>query len=116
MNAPPLTKVAIAGQGLATSGSARRGFRIDGRWYSHVIDPRDGWPVDRVASATVIAPDAATADVVATLLSVLPPVDGLALIEGGLKLPGSATPSLGCCIVARDGTVTTDAVWDAHVR
>ena len=59
--------------GMATSGRARRGYRIGGRWYSHVIDPRTGRTVDDVASVTVVASSAATADVLATLLGVLHP-------------------------------------------
>lgn len=80
-NEPPLTVVTVRQGGLATSGSARRGWRIGGRWYSHVIDPRTGRPVDHVASATVVAPDAATADAVATVLSVLAPAYGIAFVE-----------------------------------
>ena len=80
-NAESLTRVPICGQGLATSGSARRGFRIRDRWFSHVLDTRTGQPVDTVLSATVIGPDAATADVVATAASVLSPADGIAFVE-----------------------------------
>ena len=64
----------------------------------------------------MIAPDAATADVVATLLSVLLPTDGLALVDSALTSPSGGSLSVGCCIVDRDGTPSTNAVWDAHVR
>ena len=117
-NAEPLAKVAIAGQGLATSGSARRGFRIGGAWYSHVIDPRTGWPVEGVASASVVAGDAATADVVATLLSVLAPEEGCALVDAGFASFESvrAGDAIGCCIIGDNGALTTNAAWDAQAR
>lgn len=35
-NEEPLTRVPICGHGLATSGGARRGFQIQGRWYGVV--------------------------------------------------------------------------------
>ncbi|CAB4791610.1 unannotated protein [freshwater metagenome] len=72
-NEPPVARVRIANGGLATSGLARRGFRIDGRWYPHVIDPRTAAPVDTIASISVVASDAATADVVATIAGLLSP-------------------------------------------
>jgi len=105
-NAPPLLRVRLPGGALATSGGSRRGWRIGERWYSHVIDPRSGQPVDQIASASVLAPDAATADAVATVLSVSAPAEGLAF-AGGLE-------GIGCCIVERDGTVHRNAQWLEH--
>lgn len=86
-----------AQRAVATSGRARRGFRIDGRWYSHVIDPRTGWPVDAPASVSVVAPTAEVADVVATVVGVLGPRDGLAVAE---RLGYSG---LGCLTIESDG-------------
>ena len=112
-NGTALARVAITNAGLATSGSARRGFRINGTWFSHVIDPTTGWPVDHVASASVIAPSAATADVVATLLSVLTPDAGRAMAD---SLTASMRVGIGCCIVNRAGVMTTNDVWDEQAR
>jgi len=69
-NAPPVARVRGAGAALATSGGARRGFRVAGRWFGHVLDPRSGWPVEGVASASVLAADACAADGLATVLLV----------------------------------------------
>lgn len=104
-NAPPLVAVRLGPGALATSGGARRGWRIDGRWYPHVLDPRTGRPVDRVASASVLAPDAATADVVATVLTVAEIDEGLAFVEGLDGVEG--------LVVARDGTVSRSPGWAA---
>ena len=42
-----------------------------------VIDPRTGWPADGVVSASVVAPDAATADALSTAVL----IGGRALAE-----------------------------------
>jgi FAD:protein FMN transferase len=77
----------LSGQGLATSGRSRRSLLVAGQQHSLVLDPRTGQSVTRTLSASVLAPDAASADALATILSVLPPPQGLALAEG---LPGVA--------------------------
>lgn len=65
---------------MATSGDYRNYFEIDGKRYSHVIDPRLGRPVSHpVVSVTVIAPNCATADALATGLMVLGSQAGYAL-------------------------------------
>lgn len=106
-NEPPLAVVGLADGGMATSGLARRGVSVGGRWRSHVIDPRDGRPVGHVASATVIAATAATADVAATVLSVLPAPEGIAFAE---------REGLAGCVVTPDGAVHTSAAWARHTR
>lgn len=58
---------------VCTSGDYERG--------AHVFDPRDEGAVLRVASATVIAPNAMLADALATAAFVLGPEHGIALLE-----------------------------------
>jgi len=41
--------------GVATSGDYARCIEIDGVRYGHVLDPRTGWPVQHLASVTVLA-------------------------------------------------------------
>jgi FAD:protein FMN transferase len=116
-NVPPLTAVEFCGQGMATSGLARRGYRIGTRWLSHVIDPRTGWPTDAVASASVVARDAATADVIATVLSVLDPTEGMAwLANTQLGPDGLALGQVACGIIDSAGVMHTNAAWDAVSR
>jgi thiamine biosynthesis lipoprotein len=57
--------------GLGTSGSGQQFFYHRGRRYGHVLDPRSGVPAEGVLSATVLAPDAAEADALATAFFVL---------------------------------------------
>lgn len=55
-----------SGEAVATSGSYERYVVIDGKQYSHIIDPRTGLPVERTDSVTVIAPSAILADALST--------------------------------------------------
>ncbi len=58
----------IASGGLATSGDARRFLLKDGVRYSHILNPRTGWPVMHAPrSVTVAAPLCVEAGMVATL-------------------------------------------------
>jgi thiamine biosynthesis lipoprotein len=77
---PYFGTLAIAGGAVCTSGNYERYAEIDGKRYSHIIDPRTGRPVDFAPSVTVVAPTTAVADGWATALSVLGP-KGFALID-----------------------------------
>jgi len=70
----------LAEAAITTSGDAHQGVEIDGRRYSHIVDPRTGLGVEGFSAVTVIAPDATTADAMATAASVLGPVPGMASI------------------------------------
>lgn len=56
---------------LGTSGSGKQFFHFGGQRYSHIIDPRSGWPAQGVLSATVICRSGAIADALATALFVM---------------------------------------------
>ncbi len=61
------TTLALSDAAMATSGNYRRFYTRGGRRYAHTIDPHTGRPVQHeLLSATVIAPDCATADAYAT--------------------------------------------------
>jgi thiamine biosynthesis lipoprotein len=51
---------------LSTSGSEEQFFEHDGQRYGHLIDPRSGWPAQRMMSVSVVAPSAAISDALAT--------------------------------------------------
>ncbi len=63
--------VRLGDRALGTSGSANQYFEVNGKRYGHVLDPRTGRPAGELASASVLAPDAATADALATALFVM---------------------------------------------
>ena len=106
-NAPPVLSLRICNQSVATSGAARRGFEIQNKRYSHVIDPRTGWPVRKTVSATVIAPECATADALATSFTVLKPAESLSL--------ANSLSDVGCHLVTRAGDVYTNGFFDNHI-
>ena len=59
-------------QGVVTSGNYRKFYVVDGRKYAHTVDTRTGRPVTHnLLSATIIAPDSATADAAATWCMVI---------------------------------------------
>ncbi|WBS05854.1 FAD:protein FMN transferase [Pseudoduganella sp. SL102] len=73
---------ALHGLAVATSGDYRRFFLHDGRRHAHTIDPRSGMPIENgLASVTVVAASCMACDAWSTALTVLGPVDGLALAE-----------------------------------
>ena len=74
---------------ISTSGDAERFVEIDGKRYSHIVDPRTGLGVVDRCSVTVVAPDGATADSLDTAAYVLGPERGLALDRGD---PGRLGP------------------------
>lgn len=65
--------ITLRDQALGTSGSGKQFFHFGGKRYSHIIDPRSGWPADGMMSATVICPSGGVADALATGLFVLGP-------------------------------------------
>ena len=76
------TVVHLSDAAMATSGDYRNFFEHEGRFYSHTLDPRTGYPVTHnAASVTVVADTAAFADAAATALLVLGPDAGLELAE-----------------------------------
>jgi thiamine biosynthesis lipoprotein len=74
--------LALHGLAVATSGDYRRYFELDGRRYSHTIDPRSGMPIaNDLASVTVVHGQCMAADAWSTALTVLGAEQGLALAE-----------------------------------
>jgi thiamine biosynthesis lipoprotein ApbE len=105
-NVSPIAAVRLKNAAIATSGGYRRGFIAHGRRVSHIVDPRTGQPTEHIASASVIAPDCATADALSTAFSVLAPHESIAMAD--------SLHDVGCLLVERDGSVTTNATWDAR--
>lgn len=69
--------VALRDCAMATSGVGEQAFDVDGRRYSHLIDPRSGQPVEGILSVTVIASAGAEAEALSTAFA----VGGVALAE-----------------------------------
>lgn len=68
----PRRLLRLDGAALATSGDLVNSYWLAGRRYCHIIDPRSRLPADnRLASVSVVAPLAASADALATALFVM---------------------------------------------
>jgi thiamine biosynthesis lipoprotein len=59
--------VALSQGALTTSGDYARSLEIGGRRYSHILNPRTGWPVQGLASVTALAPQCMVAGSVTTI-------------------------------------------------
>jgi thiamine biosynthesis lipoprotein len=106
-NAVPLVHLQIRDRAVATSGGYRRGFDIAGRHYSHIVDPRTGWPAGHVLSATVVAADAVAAGALATAFCVLTPEQSVALAK--------TVPDAEFLLMLADGRRVVSSGWDRLV-
>ena len=97
-NAPPLTQLILWDHAVATSANYERGYNIQDTYYSHILDPRTGYPAsNEILSTTVLSDSAIQADVLSTSLMVLTPEEGIQLIE--------SLPDTECLLVCRDEQV-----------
>lgn len=78
---PPARFLLLRSAAVSTSGDLEQSVTIDGRRYSHIVDPRTGLGTTRPGLVTVRARHGATADVLATTLSLLGPDEGVVLLE-----------------------------------
>lgn len=103
-NSESLATLELRGSiGIASSGHRSRGFRIANRHFSHLFNPLEGWPAEYAPAATVVAKDAATADALATALSVMPIRKGLDLIE--------RLPDTDALLVSESGKTFASTGW-----
>lgn len=71
----------ISDAAIATSGNYEKFVILDGRKYSHTIDPKTGLPVKGIKSVTIISPNAEIADAMATPVMVMGIRVGLDMIN-----------------------------------
>ena len=81
----------ISEKAIATSGNYEKYVLINGKKYSHTIDPKTGLPVSGIKSVTVISNNAEFGDAMATPIAVMG-------IEKGLFLVNQI-PNLHCIII-----------------
>jgi FAD:protein FMN transferase len=77
----PFSSLALADSAVATSGNYEKYVVIDGKRYSHTIDPKTGLPVTGVKSVSIISPMAELSDALATPVTVMGPRAGLNMIN-----------------------------------
>lgn len=84
--------VTLRDESLSTSGSYERFFQLEGQTYCHVMDPRQGLPVQGVLQTTLIASDSTTTDALSNAMFVMGP-------EAGQQLLATVRPSRGLWIL-----------------
>jgi FAD:protein FMN transferase len=125
---PTLSAVMLRDESLSTSGSYEKFFRLNGRVYCHIMDPRTGRPVEGMLQTSVIAPDATTTDALSTTFFVLGPGRARAMlakmpnfsafwITGSANAPrlakwhwrgtGCSRPAAGCGAALQVATIST---------
>lgn len=80
--------VFLRDQALSTSGDYEKFFVFEGRRFSHLIDPRTGYPAEGVASVSVVAQTATEADALSTAAFVLGVEEGMRFLEGFTDVEG----------------------------
>jgi len=71
----------ISDMAVVTSGNYEKFVEFNGRRYSHIINPKTGYPACGTSSVTVICPDAELADALATAIFILGVKEGINLIN-----------------------------------
>lgn len=105
----PYRIVSLKDKALATSGTYRNFVQINGRTFSHIIDPKTGRPVDnRVVSASVAAADCTFADGLATALMVMD-------IDKGLELV-NRLENTECLIIKKDESGSLTPLYSSGFR
>ena len=88
----------ISDMAVVTSGNYERFVEFDSIRYSHIINPKTGWPAEAIKSVTIICPDAEVADALATAVFIMGVKDGLPFID--------QVKDVECLIVDIDGQIS----------
>jgi len=87
----PFSYMNVTNMAVATSGNYEKFVTINGKKYSHTINPKTGLPVTGIKSVTIISPDAEIADAMATPVTIMGVKAGINLIN--------QVQQLGCIII-----------------
>jgi hypothetical protein len=87
----------ITNGAVVTSGNYEKFVTFNNKRYTHIIDPRTGYPSYNIISVTVFAPSAAIADALATSVFVMGIDTGLNLID--------QLPKIECILIDDKGNI-----------
>lgn len=91
----------ITNGAVVTSGNYEKYVKFNGKRYTHIIDPRTGYPSSGIISVTVFAPKAELADALSTSVFVMGKDVGLNRIN--------QLPNIECIIIDEDGNIFTSS-------
>ncbi|MCF6366508.1 MAG: FAD:protein FMN transferase [Bacteroidales bacterium] len=89
----------ISNRAVVTSGDYEKFVMFNGKRYSHIIDPKTGYPATGIISVSVFAPSAELADALATSIFVTGSETGLNIIN--------QLPDIECIIIDDSGKIHT---------
>jgi thiamine biosynthesis lipoprotein len=92
-----IASIALPAGGIASSGDYERFFEAGGRRYCHILDARTGWPVEGLASVSVVAEQCLVAGAASTIAMLKGAVEGPRWLE---------SLGLACFCVATDGSTS----------
>lgn len=95
----PFSYMNVSDMAVATSGNYEKFVLINGKKYSHTINPRTGLPVTGIKSVTIISPNAEICDAMATPVTIMG-------IEAGLDLVNQLK-QVECVIIDDDNKIYT---------
>jgi len=96
-----IAQVGVANAGLATSGGYERYLEIEGKRFSHLLNPATGMPVESLASVSVIADQSVVAGSVATIALLKGQAEGLRWLQT-LECAFLAISECGECFTRSD--------------
>jgi thiamine biosynthesis lipoprotein len=97
----PFSYLDISNMAVATSGNYEKYAVINGKKYSHTIDPHTGFPVGGIKSVTIITSTAELADAMATPVMVMG-------IKAGLNLINQMK-NIACIIIDEEDSLFTSS-------
>jgi FAD:protein FMN transferase len=95
----PFSYLNVSDMAVATSGSYEKYVVVNGKKYSHTIDPKTGYPVSGIKSVTIISASAEVADALATPVMVMGRRVGMDLIN--------QMKNIGCIIIDEQDKIYT---------
>lgn len=98
-----ISQVTLSDSAIATSGTSERSLKVADKSYSHIFSPSTGLPCNDILSASVIAENAETADILATICCVLPTPQAIRLVD--------SLPSAKCMIFTLSGAIVYSENW-----
>jgi FAD:protein FMN transferase len=102
----PFSWLNISDMAIATSGNYEKFVMINGKKYSHTIDPNTGLPVHGIKAVTIISPNAEIADAMATPVMIMGIKVGLDMVN---QISG-----LECVIIDDNNKVYTSSNIHLH--
>lgn len=76
-----LATIQLSSGAITTSGGYERFVEIEGKKYSHLLDPTTGWPVDNLLGVSIIADQAVVAGSLSTIALLMPEQEALSFLK-----------------------------------